>query len=178
MSWVIGLSPVVNLLVFFFNDTATTEIYTLSLHDALPISGLRFAVLDEVYRDANRRILLVAQRESWRFVHQHDLARVVNPKARTGFGAARLQLRLDGVAQAHQDDVDVRVGFQEIERRRHGDVRTMIAAHAIDGYCDFHEARCEAVPASLNARADPDSVRSLRPDEVYSLLVLTTFLPR
>src|SRR5258708_8577645 len=25
------------LLVFFFNDTATTEIYTLSLHDALPI---------------------------------------------------------------------------------------------------------------------------------------------
>ena len=23
--------------IFFFNDTATTEIYTLSLHDALPI---------------------------------------------------------------------------------------------------------------------------------------------
>src|SRR2546427_13274300 len=26
-----------NLFFFFFNDTATTEIYTLSLHDALPI---------------------------------------------------------------------------------------------------------------------------------------------
>src|SRR2546422_7221449 len=26
---------------FFFNDTATTEIYTLSLHDALPISSSR-----------------------------------------------------------------------------------------------------------------------------------------
>src|SRR2546430_12645049 len=26
------------VLLFFFNDTATTEIYTLSLHDALPIS--------------------------------------------------------------------------------------------------------------------------------------------
>src|SRR2546428_11690973 len=26
---------------FFFNDTATTEIYTLSLHDALPISSVR-----------------------------------------------------------------------------------------------------------------------------------------
>src|SRR6266581_8724843 len=26
------------LCLFFFNDTATTEIYTLSLHDALPIS--------------------------------------------------------------------------------------------------------------------------------------------
>src|SRR6185312_17565397 len=28
-------------LFFFFNDTATTEIYTLSLHDALPISSCR-----------------------------------------------------------------------------------------------------------------------------------------
>src|SRR3712207_9135511 len=28
-------------LFFFFNDTATTEIYTLSLHDALPISRRR-----------------------------------------------------------------------------------------------------------------------------------------
>src|SRR2546430_5833755 len=28
---------------FFFNDTATTEIYTLPLHDALPISALRGA---------------------------------------------------------------------------------------------------------------------------------------
>src|SRR6266496_6214456 len=27
-----------SVLFFFFNDTATTEIYTLSLHDALPIS--------------------------------------------------------------------------------------------------------------------------------------------
>src|SRR2546430_12264905 len=27
--------------IFFFNDTATTEIYTLSLHDALPISRVR-----------------------------------------------------------------------------------------------------------------------------------------
>ena len=26
-----------SFLLFFFNDTATTEIYTLSLHDALPI---------------------------------------------------------------------------------------------------------------------------------------------
>src|SRR5258708_10809247 len=27
-----------SVIIFFFNDTATTEIYTLSLHDALPIS--------------------------------------------------------------------------------------------------------------------------------------------
>src|SRR3712207_7629206 len=29
-----------SVLFFFFNDTATTEIYTLSLHDALPICGV------------------------------------------------------------------------------------------------------------------------------------------
>src|SRR2546430_12378527 len=28
----------ISIYIFFFNDTATTEIYTLSLHDALPIS--------------------------------------------------------------------------------------------------------------------------------------------
>src|SRR5260370_5608974 len=31
-------------LLFFFNDTATTEIYTLSLHDALPISFARIVL--------------------------------------------------------------------------------------------------------------------------------------
>src|ERR1039457_1224061 len=31
------MSDVYSVLLFFFNDTATTEIYTLSLHDALPI---------------------------------------------------------------------------------------------------------------------------------------------
>src|SRR3712207_9231864 len=34
---VIGLYCIVRRYVFFFNDTAPTEIYTLSLHDALPI---------------------------------------------------------------------------------------------------------------------------------------------
>src|SRR5215471_20173613 len=32
------------LFFFFFNDTATTEIYTLSLHDALPISAHQVGV--------------------------------------------------------------------------------------------------------------------------------------
>src|SRR2546430_10614857 len=42
-------SPLLSCFFFFFNDTATTEIYTLSLHDALPIwrwpiSGIRFPI--------------------------------------------------------------------------------------------------------------------------------------
>src|SRR2546430_4968001 len=39
---------------FFFNDTATTEIYTLSLHDALPISDV---ISYRVYRAAARGAL-------------------------------------------------------------------------------------------------------------------------
>src|SRR5258708_14216695 len=35
----VRLSSLRYVLFFFFNDTATTEIYTLSLHDALPISA-------------------------------------------------------------------------------------------------------------------------------------------
>src|SRR2546421_4042320 len=37
------LRPQSSWVFFFFNDTATTEIYTLSLHDALPISEQRQA---------------------------------------------------------------------------------------------------------------------------------------
>src|SRR3712207_9296381 len=36
--------------IFFFNDTATTEIYTLSLHDALPISDTLYWGRREDYR--------------------------------------------------------------------------------------------------------------------------------
>src|SRR5215468_10037186 len=34
------IQPSFSLVLFFFNDTATTEIYTLSLHDALPICAV------------------------------------------------------------------------------------------------------------------------------------------
>src|SRR6266496_5596271 len=36
------------LVFFFFNDTATTEIYTLSLHDALPISPCAYSQRDRI----------------------------------------------------------------------------------------------------------------------------------
>src|SRR2546422_6576716 len=38
VSCMYGLVTALSSTFFFFNDTATTEIYTLSLHDALPIS--------------------------------------------------------------------------------------------------------------------------------------------
>src|SRR2546427_4579916 len=38
------------IFFFFFNDTATTEIYTLSLHDALPISSLTSGTMRSRHR--------------------------------------------------------------------------------------------------------------------------------
>src|SRR5258705_11486809 len=43
--YVIRFQRCMRLYFFFFNDTATTEIYTLSLHDALPISLTPVATL-------------------------------------------------------------------------------------------------------------------------------------
>src|SRR3712207_7917881 len=42
-------------MFFFFNDTATTEIYTLSLHDALPIYGPRRRCADRAGEPDGRR---------------------------------------------------------------------------------------------------------------------------
>src|SRR5256885_16337860 len=63
---------------FFFNDTATTEIYTLSLHDALPIcaagqrrhAGLA-AADDAVAAAAGPRAQLRADRKSTRLNSSH-----------------------------------------------------------------------------------------------------------
>src|SRR2546430_15880296 len=45
------------LFFFFFNDTATTEIYTLSLHDALPISAECLAAVERARPDMPLREL-------------------------------------------------------------------------------------------------------------------------
>src|SRR3712207_8931765 len=50
---------VVVYLFFFFNDTATTEIYTLSLHDALPICPA--AVCSPARLDGSRKPLRTAR---------------------------------------------------------------------------------------------------------------------
>src|SRR2546422_8492369 len=50
------LLSAVHSAVFFFNDTATTEIYTLSLHDALPIYRSRAAGPCAAHSGRRRRI--------------------------------------------------------------------------------------------------------------------------
>src|SRR2546422_11724950 len=51
------------LLFFFFNDTATTEIYTLSLHDALPISRPSMWLAVRLWNGGARGEILGASRD-------------------------------------------------------------------------------------------------------------------
>src|SRR5258707_8495608 len=52
----INAASFLSFFFFFFNDTATTEIYTLSLHDALPISrqSVWHCVLSRLYCQRRR----------------------------------------------------------------------------------------------------------------------------
>src|SRR5207248_9400342 len=59
------------IFFFFFNHTPTTEIYTLSLHDALPISDIRNFVHERDARRQNRVRRVLAQLGARR-IHQHD----------------------------------------------------------------------------------------------------------
>src|SRR5438067_6657223 len=69
-------------LLFFFNDTATTEIYTLSLHDALPISARR-----REWEFARRREMLLPNRHA------------VDAKLRSEEHTSELQSRFDLVCR-------------------------------------------------------------------------------
>src|SRR5690349_23371300 len=48
---------------FFFNDTATTEIYTLSLHDALPIWRYAYAITEPGAGSDPSRLATTARRD-------------------------------------------------------------------------------------------------------------------
>src|SRR5256884_1368839 len=67
-------------IFFFFNDTATTEIYTLSLHDALPIfRHLPIVTIDgETARDFDDAVYVERRANGWHLqVHIADVAHYV-----------------------------------------------------------------------------------------------------
>src|SRR3712207_8823649 len=76
----------VDIFFFFFNDTATTEIYTLSLHDALPIC-----------RDGLRRFRRLARRAADR-----------EPDARVGRGRPRVTRRQVARSEEHTSELQSR----------------------------------------------------------------------
>src|SRR2546430_14406118 len=62
--FILRITIPLSCIFFFFNDTATTEIYTLSLHDALPISARPAPSDQSVARHPGpRSVLLVGRSE-------------------------------------------------------------------------------------------------------------------
>src|SRR2546426_12801654 len=98
--------------VFFFNDTATTEIYTLSLHDALPISP--WAWLDRSLGEVLERALHVGE-ESVRVGAVHDAVIVghryhAHGADRDRVGAVRQRHHLGTLLnRAHAEDRHLRL---------------------------------------------------------------------
>src|SRR2546427_7192482 len=74
---------------FFFNDTATTEIYTLSLHDALPISRARGAAALALH--ARHRGVPLWQRGRRRGRRGHDPVGLLEDGARSEEHTSELQ---------------------------------------------------------------------------------------
>src|SRR5258705_7586767 len=68
---------------FFFNDTATTEIYTLSLHDALPISCLESGQLGLAKAKAHVGVEVLLEAPG------HDQSTVRLPPALVGLDGGR-----------------------------------------------------------------------------------------
>src|SRR3989449_11321738 len=107
------------VVFFFFNDTATTEIYTLSLHDALPISFL--------YRTGVT-------------VSHHRVSRAQGTPgvpAKIGEGPATTLGRLEvlGQALAHEQPraVHARLHRRQADAKRLGDVGVRHALDVVQG---------------------------------------------
>src|SRR3989441_5362098 len=92
-------------IFFFFNDTATTEIYTLSLHDALPISGL---LLER--EDLFRVEAFLAVDAALRVGDRHDL-RALLVVHQTGIVGPDVPESLDRDARAFQVQLEFLAGL-------------------------------------------------------------------
>src|SRR5256885_6825046 len=76
-------------IFFFFNDTATTEIYTLSLHDALPILSLYLPdELEQLFARYSNRLLLNKRNSQ---VLLSNLRRSGSPEVRSEEHTSELQ---------------------------------------------------------------------------------------
>src|SRR2546426_12148570 len=109
---------------FFFNDTATTEIYTLSLHDALPISPRPItsgtsrankvgADLGDRARSAQLHRSLELAREDFQRAARARLAACDHAKKRRSAGEHRLRAE-----RACLQDVDA-AAHAAVEQHRH-----------------------------------------------------------
>ena len=102
------------LFVFFFNDTATTEIYTLSLHDALPDLNALRAAIRAGYGEQH------AKKNAWQIVRNPNVsARIAELKAeqtkRTKIEADDILRRLVRIAEKTEQEGDYNAAIRSLE---------------------------------------------------------------
>src|SRR3712207_7285364 len=78
------------LVIFFFNDTATTEIYTLSLHDALPIFAVQHVQRWRVRAVARRQLAVAIEVD--RHVHCGPGVRVLRDRKSTRLNSSHANI--------------------------------------------------------------------------------------
>src|SRR3712207_9337918 len=88
-------------MYFFFNDTATTEIYTLSLHDALPISAVLSAIKQREYEgyhyeaaDASLALLIGRTTGEDRPLFELETFRIISEKRADGETTTEATIKL------------------------------------------------------------------------------------
>src|SRR2546422_10102446 len=97
----------ISIYFFFFNDTATTEIYTLSLHDALPISVVTTGTdhaIEQIVKRVDKQVCVLKALDVTDLRHAEREIAVVSVKLNAG-PALREVLQL--VAQNRLKLVDV-----------------------------------------------------------------------
>src|SRR5439155_23685785 len=77
---------------FFFNDTATTEIYTLSLHDALPISVRALARHARAPRNRRRRPRIALEGANELLDRRGDLGRHAGDRKSTRLNSSHVAI--------------------------------------------------------------------------------------
>src|SRR4051795_13784234 len=97
------------VILFFFNDTATTEIYTLSLHDALPISWrcAKILLLSEGRHEQRRNEPRSEEHTSELQSHSHLVCRLLLEKTKIYIEPAPNEEKYSntsGEAHYHGDD--------------------------------------------------------------------------
>src|SRR3712207_7713138 len=83
----LSVNIVLSFFFFFFNDTATTEIYTLSLHDALPICGAKGGIVVDPKALSPRELERMTRRFTSEIINE------IGPEKRSEEHTSELQSR-------------------------------------------------------------------------------------
>ena len=155
-------------LLFFFNDTATTEIYTLSLHDALPIST------GSLCQQRGHQIDLVGASDSREEVVGSDLflfeQRAVGSVAVHDLDALELAADLLGGGEIAFDHHDSCLLLEELSRQRFADDSAAYDANALGlallAEQSFGEEHTFRSADQVHAVAFHQNVRATRHEEI------------